>query len=375
MVDKHQIENEERSADKIVRMHYENAIRGTEHPANEIKDDFELLEAARAGDDNKTRELLLRSLNTPDDTTKAQGRTVLHLAAQGGYEALARMLLENGADMQQKSSSGQTAFFMAIKAGHTAVVKVFLENGASVHERSNKISGVTPLAMALRHRHKDIVKLLIEHESVSEKIAPSSDALISAIKTHQEDIVVLLLESGADVNQKLTTGASYAKGTALHAAVITGPTMTKLILGAHGDLEAKYWDWTPLMYSLILIRVFKVEVVRLLVEAGAVISPEIWENFTPELRETYADRCPIRSLGLAEFPPEELSFINEECSIDEELDIDDVWDFDKDEGEDGGLQRDNMPYSSFLMPHHLGVSDDGIEAGPHWDENMEEDYE
>ena len=74
-------------------------------------------------------------------------------------------------------------------------------------------------------------------------------------------------------------------------------------------------------------------------------------------------------------PPEELSFINEECSIDEELDIDDVWDFDKDEGGNEGLQRDNMPYSSFLMAPHLGVSDDGIEAGPHWDENMGEDYE
>lgn len=334
MVDKHQFENEELSADKIIRMHYEDAIREAKQPANEIRDDFELLEAARAGDDNKIEELLLRSSNTLDGTTKVQGRTSLHLAARGGYDALARMLLENGADMQQKSSSGETAFFMAIKAGHTAVVKIFLENGASVYEKSNRSSGLTPLTMALRHRHKDVMKLLIEHESVPEKIIPSFDALISAIEGNQEDNVVLLLESGVDVNQKPPTGASEVC-TALHAAVAAGPSMTKLILEAHGDLEATFWNWTPLMYSLLSFFNMNVEVVRLLVEAGAVISPEIWESFTPELREQYADRCPVQSLDRIEAPFEEMLTIDENFSTKEELNLDDILDFVEYEGEQG----------------------------------------
>ena len=55
--------------------------------------------------------------------------TMLHAAARYGHEGLVRLLLEKGADINAKNSAGATAAMLADSKGHTAVLRL-LQNFA-----------------------------------------------------------------------------------------------------------------------------------------------------------------------------------------------------------------------------------------------------
>jgi ankyrin repeat protein len=432
----HQLEDNE-SSYKILREYYEEAIRDSKSP-EENEHDFELLKAVREGDDKKIREvlgqnssvfdvkigdgttgtesrvrrwtalhlaaqggheilakiLLERGVDIDEESSTGetalfmaakaghgavaklllesgasvqeksdQGRTALHVAARRGHEALAKMLLENGADIHEKTRGGETALFIAVRAGHTAVVKLLLENGANLHAKSTDgHNGITPLVLAIRNRHKDVARTLIEYESIPEQISQRSNALMSAIETQQIDIVAVLSESGRDVNRP---SKGLNDETPLHAATKAGPGITKFILQAGGDLEAKIWNGdTPLSWA-VRYRETNNEVVRLLVEAGAKITPQHWVGFTPELREQYADRSPFRPLDPS-IP-----------SLDEMLDVDELLRFDRNKEDHDILDRDNidMSHSPSSMPTHFNLSEGHIKDGPDEDAEMTEDWE
>ena len=59
------------------------------------------------------------------------GRTPLIYAAQSGHEALVRLLLERGADVEAKDRGGETALIYAAESGHEAVVRLLKSAGAS----------------------------------------------------------------------------------------------------------------------------------------------------------------------------------------------------------------------------------------------------
>jgi ankyrin repeat protein len=435
----HQLEDNELSY-KILRKYYEEAIRDSKS-LKENEHDFELLEAVREGDDKKIREVLGQNssafdVKIKDGTTRVesgarrwtalhlaargghemlakillergadideksstgetalfmaskaghgavaklllesgasvqeksdQGRTALHVVARRGHEALAKMLIENGADIHEKARGGETAFFMAIRAGQTAVVKLLLENGANVHAKSTDgHNGITPLVLAIRNRHKDIARTLIEYGSILEQISERSNALMSAIETQQEDIVAVLIESGRDVNRLPREWKDFYN-TPLHAAAKAGPAMTQLILKAKGNPEARNWeDETPLSWAVETPGEINNEVVRLLIEAGAKITQEHWERFTPELREQYADRSPFGPLYPA-IP-----------SLDEMLDVDELLRFDRKKEDDDASNRDNINLSQTpsSVPTHFNFSEGDIKDGPDEDAEMIEGWE
>jgi len=176
MQHKHQSEDDT-SAEKELRAYYEEATREVK-VTNENQRDFDLLEAAREGDDDRIRELLSQSSNASransSGGTTSHGRTLLHLAAKAGYESFARILIEDGADIEIKSSTGETPFFTAVKAGHENIVKLLLQNGDDVHAISNKSTGISALSMAVKYRHKAVVNLLLEHGAIQEPRDPCS---------------------------------------------------------------------------------------------------------------------------------------------------------------------------------------------------------
>jgi ankyrin repeat protein len=49
-----------------------------------------------------------------------------------GHEAVVRLLLEKGADIDRTTGSGRTALHLAAMSGHLAVVRLLLEKGADV---------------------------------------------------------------------------------------------------------------------------------------------------------------------------------------------------------------------------------------------------
>ncbi len=77
------------------------------------------------------------------DTTGADKAMVQ--AAREGREAIVRLLLEKGAELESKVKySGRTALSYVAQMGHEALVKLLLEKGIEVESKDN--NSVTPLS-------------------------------------------------------------------------------------------------------------------------------------------------------------------------------------------------------------------------------------
>jgi hypothetical protein len=65
------------------------------------------------------------------------GRTALRRAADEGHEAMARLLLDRGADVDVKDNDGETVLRRAAVRGHEAVMQLLLDRGAAVNAKNN----------------------------------------------------------------------------------------------------------------------------------------------------------------------------------------------------------------------------------------------
>ena len=83
----------------------------------------------------------------------------LHIAAKRGHEAVVKVLIDAGADVNIRSHGG-TPLFLAALFGCTQVVHQLIKAGANVHLSDR--NGLTPLAMAKNNGHCGCEKALIE---------------------------------------------------------------------------------------------------------------------------------------------------------------------------------------------------------------------
>jgi hypothetical protein len=100
------------------------------------------------------------NLNSTDNTYR---RSALPWAAENGHEAVVKLLLEKGAELETKDMHGWTPLSQATRNGHEAVVKLLLEKGAELETKD--MHGWTPLSQATQNGHEAVVKLLLEKGS------------------------------------------------------------------------------------------------------------------------------------------------------------------------------------------------------------------
>ena len=108
--------------------------------------------------DGRVRELLDQE---PDavHTTGDVGMTPLQAAASSGHLNIVKLLLERGADIDQKWSLNQaTPLLLALHSKHPDVAKYLIQQGADV--RVKDTMGRTPLKYATDHEYDEILKLL-----------------------------------------------------------------------------------------------------------------------------------------------------------------------------------------------------------------------
>jgi hypothetical protein len=121
----------------------------------------------------------------------------LHWAAENGHEAVARQLLEEGADANAEDIWGLTALQWAAMYGHEAVARLLLEKGADAC--GDETYGLTALHTSAMNGHEAVARLLLEEgaDANAEDIWGLTALQWAAMYGH-EVAARLLLEKGAD---------------------------------------------------------------------------------------------------------------------------------------------------------------------------------
>jgi ankyrin repeat protein len=171
------------------------------------------------------------------NTSLPEGETVLMAAARTGNVDVLRLLLAAGADLSARESwRDQTALMWAAGENHRAAVLMLIELGANVNERST--GGWTSLLFAARAGNVEAVQALLEAGAdVNDAIRPlnaeaappegapnqyrrrsdptGTSALVLAVYNGHFSLAKYLVEQGADAN------AAEGGWTALHQLAYT----------------------------------------------------------------------------------------------------------------------------------------------------------
>ncbi|CAE6957386.1 pikAII [Symbiodinium sp. KB8] len=167
------------------------------------------------------------------------GSTPLFCAAQQGKAAVARLLLQSGANPKVETINGDSPLFAAAQKGHIDVVQVLLEFGAATNE-ARRQDGVTPLFAAAQRGFAEVVRVLLDADAALEQPRYDSGATplyIAAQKGYRE-VVKVLADYGADTD----TVALDHGATPLYVAAQNGHESVVRMLLEVGAKRDKGWD-------------------------------------------------------------------------------------------------------------------------------------
>ena len=139
---------------------------------------------------------------------KAESDSVLHLALRSGNNAIFKLLLDAGAEMNIVTRYKQHVLILACGHGDATLVELLLASGVDVSVSGTKrynyqipYEEATPLHAACANSHLHVVELLVDHGADIEKTNESSATpLIAAVRANDLTVIRSLLDAGADVN-------------------------------------------------------------------------------------------------------------------------------------------------------------------------------
>ncbi|BBM84654.1 ankyrin repeat domain-containing protein [Candidatus Uabimicrobium amorphum] len=145
--------------------------------------------------------LLVQNLQNPAITKlllskKADNSTLLMQASYEGDLKKLSTLLSKTTKINVTNDSGMTALMFAILANHLSAVQLLVTNGADVNTQDR--AGNTPLMFT---KSQEVCKFLIDHQAnVNAKSKDGITSLMLATKNDNSEVVTLLLQHGANVN-------------------------------------------------------------------------------------------------------------------------------------------------------------------------------
>lgn len=153
------------------------------------QDRFDVFDIARRGTVKEVREQLQSNPNA-FNIINSDGFSPLLLACYRGNIEVAKLLIETGCDINQKSSMG-TPLMAAVVKGNTTMVQYLLLKNANVNLTDE--NGTTALMYAVMFKNKEIVTLLLQKNADKMLIdKKGKSAFEYAVFTGNEEIINLL---------------------------------------------------------------------------------------------------------------------------------------------------------------------------------------
>lgn len=163
--------------------------------------------AALDGDVERVRLLVKGGADINANGGGATGDTPLIISIMNGNRELALFLAETGADVNKPNNFGATPFWGVSSMGDTELTQLFIEHGAKVDtggrfpdplgQQKGIVEGITPLMMAARSSHLEMVRLLLKNKANPElKDSLGRTAADYAEYIHKEILKELSAEQG-----------------------------------------------------------------------------------------------------------------------------------------------------------------------------------
>lgn len=188
-------------------------------------------------------------------------KTLLFSAIDNKHEEVVMQLLKIGrASVQAWNTGGETVLAYALRVSNKAIVKMLLDAGANPNEKD--LGHDEPALFTAICYQGEAVKLLLE-AGANANGGERRTALMYASERGVQTAVEALLAAGADSNAR-----SYRGLTALmHASVGGHEAIVKLLLDARADINAQSNEGaSALLYASFIGHE---RIVKLLLEAGA----------------------------------------------------------------------------------------------------------
>ena len=294
-------------------------------PGMRTRDGVSPLCAAADAGNIKAMDMVLGAGVDPNETSGADHDTALMLAVINHHEEAARYLLKKGVDVNVLDRHQNSALHHAARLGSPQMVGDLLRAGANL--RTKNITGHTPLHEAICDQRPEIASVLVSNTddgaaTVNTTNLAGNSPLVTAVLRNHEDMVRLLLKEGAKAqafflyegykypllyvarkNLRITKllvsqGAFVHTQTgeidgfsALHWAAISGsPDVLHYLAGNGSRLERTFYELEmggtkfhrgTALHLAVLHGKDRQECVNVLIEKGANVNAQDWDDLTP----------------------------------------------------------------------------------------------
>lgn len=252
--------------------------------------DLTLLEKS-AENSAKITEMLIGKADKNIINDSLEGKTPLIIAVGNSYIDTAKILIENGADVNAIDFEGWSALSYAVNNGDIEIAKLLLENKAKIKDElliaikspivesrinmmklliDNKANinytdenGFNPLNIAIESGDMELTKFLITNGANVNSLMQDGVSLIGyAIAQNNMDLLQILIENGANVNY--TNGDSWADTPLMTASRLGLDNVVRILLTRNADINSVDMNGNTALHTAALNS--QLSVVKLLLE-------------------------------------------------------------------------------------------------------------
>ncbi|MDC0857217.1 ankyrin repeat domain-containing protein [Rickettsiales bacterium] len=187
--------------------------------------------------------------------------TILNVAVQAGHIGIVNLLIQKGTNVDSQDLLGHCPLWWAVETKNIKILKLLIREGADLNQQDRL--GQTPLSLAKQANNSDIIKLLLPH------VTHDSNPLINALILRQTQLFDRLLRQNLDVSLKSSDGKSM-----LYLASEFGYNdIVKILINKGADVNESVQNQMQkndnnLPLTIALTR-GNVEVVKTLLKSGA----------------------------------------------------------------------------------------------------------